>query len=611
MRYQIWLISVLFCVFFTGCSNILEKPESQYDQAGNVSVQIQMGQGAARTLLPVVPFVRYELAFTAEGQETLTRTLTGGVSSVVLELPKATWTVTAEAFLEAEETPAAQGSAELKVLSNKRETIVIPLVMSPGDGAGSFSYNISLPPDAKTATLTLGSLAEGDSANTETKDLLASAGSGSGTITGKAAGYYLVTLDIECGGQIFLKRHASRTEAAHIYEGRTTEFTVPAGELAFNYSPAPGLYFDHGRRITDADTPATQAAWEERNTYYVPSGAEVVLAPVSANVPSGTITYEWKTKIGAAAETLESETGEYFTASFTADTLVKVALKMDAVSAATASVMVRPVAVPPARSGGAKAQVTKVIEFSPAPGQFVGRGNGYSNPSISGLASLSEEQVRQIVQDHIDGKITFNNQSVDGKVFSLGGWGGYYIMHFDHSVVNDSGPDIEIRSNNHVAGMPEPGVVWVSQDLNGDGEPNEIWYQLAGAGTGTHRRRYGIVWFKPRDGLAFWMDTQGENGTFLNLGANNGYPYHITGPAGTWVLFTGTLLSHEDPQSLSGYVDTSTTTFDIAGAVDEKGDPVTLQYIDFVRVQTGFNKNEGGGLGENSTEAGIPRDLHF
>ncbi|MDR1985906.1 MAG: hypothetical protein LBP88_02905, partial [Treponema sp.] len=61
--------------------------------------------------------------------------------------------------------------------------------------------------------------------------------------------------------------------------------------------------------------------------------------------------------------------------------------KGDGVTHATASTLVKTASAVP-RSGGTKAQAATCIEFSPAPGQFVGRGNGYSNPVIPNLSSL-------------------------------------------------------------------------------------------------------------------------------------------------------------------------------------------------------------------------------
>jgi hypothetical protein len=97
----------------------------------------------------------------------------------------------------------------------------------------------------------------------------------------------------------------------------------------------------------------------------------------------------------------------------------------------------------------------------------------------------------------------------------------------------------------------------------------------------------------------------------------SGYPYW----AGIeWVTFTGTLLPYHRSIAANGmesnaaygggYVDDfgDTTEFDIGGAVQVNGTPVTLQYIDFVKVQSAA-QGFGPQTGEVSTELTVPLDL--
>jgi hypothetical protein len=84
----------------------------------------------------------------------------------------------------------------------------------------------------------------------------------------------------------------------------------------------------------------------------------------------------------------------------------------------------------------------------------------------------------------------------DGKVFLLDGWGGYYMVYFDHSVENKADTDTEIPLNHHIAGMNESGIVWTRQDINGDGMPNEIWYRFKGSRS-TAKPFYAMTHFKP------------------------------------------------------------------------------------------------------------------
>jgi hypothetical protein len=592
-----------FALLVFGCDSVMP-PDTPAPSSG---VQVYIGSGpTARTIIP--SFARYTVSFFGEDKDTVTKDVK--TSSVVVDLGAGDWIAEAKAFLrEDDTTPAASGIANITIRTGTFSTITIPLTMSGGvsrTGVGSFAYNISLPANISAARLTIGGA---------TKDLLTAA---NGAVTALASGDYPVTLFFERRGNPVITQRAYVSSIAQIYDDVETAFTFTASDAAaarFSYTPGPGLYFDHGRRITDADPLETQDEWEAQNTYYVPGGQSVVIAPVTANLPVENVTWEWTVDTAAVEGAATGLLSRAFSA---VRSLVKVRASWpdaapEAITSATASVVVKTAPYSPrAKDGDSKAAAVRVIEFSPAPGQFVGKGNGYSNPSIQGLASLNEAEVRQIVQDYVDGKRGFNNSNVDGKVFSLGGWGGYYIMAFDHSVPNGDGDDLTIGSNFHVAGMTEPGIVWVSQDVNGDGIPNEIWYRLSGTNSGAQPlQRYGICYFKPNSRTsAFYLDTKGAAGTFTWWAdGNNGYPYHITGSAGSWILFSGTLLPPY--ANYSGYVDSGTTAFDIAKAVDEAGNSINLSHIDFVKVQTGTNWDDGSGLGEHSSEAGIPVDLHF
>jgi hypothetical protein len=594
-------LGLVLGILLAGCVSHLQSPDIS---EGFGLLHIRIPAGAERTLTPNIVFGRYELALSAEGQESIARSFTPETPAIKLELAPVDWTITARGFAQAgDETPIAQGTLKVKIRPGATETLTLQLGPIAGDGTGTFGYDLSLPQGLDSATLTLSSLE--DSGFSKTINLQNEGASGS--IPNLAAGYYRLSLSLERKAAPIAGQGATLSEVVHIYDGKQTDFTFSteaAAALAWAYLPKPWLAFDHGTRITDADEPKTQAEWEAQNTFHVPSGQPVVLAPLAGNIPQGAV-YEW---------TIDNvpvdppPAGKNLTHSFTAtSSLVKVAAKVDTLTHATASVLVK-AASASARSGGAKAEASACIEFSPAPGQFVGVGNGFSNPAISNLASLTEDAVRDLIQKYLDGTTPFNNVDNDGTVFSLGGWGGYYILGFDHSVPNGAGADIEILGNFHVAGMTEAGVVWVSQDINGDGKPNELWYQLKGS-QASPTKGHGMVYFKPRDTpSAFWLDNQGGSGKFTYYAnGNDGYPYHITGSAGTYVMFTGTLLQDS---SLSGYVDSGAKEFDLDDAVDAAGNKVVLEYIDFVKVQTGLNK-DGGGLGEYSTEAGIPKDLHF
>jgi hypothetical protein len=596
-------------MLLAGCPSHLQTPEIP---AGLGRLHIYLAAGAERTLTPAhLAFSRYEIELSAEGEETIARsvspeeTFTADIApKVTVNLAPLVWTITVRAYALAGDTaPIARGTQKTKIASGNTKTITLLLGPVEGDGTGSFGYDISLPEGLDSAILALSSFE--DSGFSKTINLQDEGAANK--IPNLAAGYYRLKLSLERKAIPLAGQGATLSEVVHIYEGAQTDFALSVEDsaaLAWAYVPKPWLAFDHGTRITDADVPETQHEWEARNTFHVPSGQPVVLSPLAGNIPQGAV-YEW-TIDNVPVD--PAPTGKSLTHAFTApSSLVKVAARVDAITHATASVLVKAASASP-RSGGVKAEAAVCIEFSPAPGQFVGKGNGFSNPAIDNLSSLTEKAVRDLMQKYLDGTTPFNNVDNDGQVFSLGGWGGYYILGFDHSVPNEAGADLEIPGNFHVAGMTEAGVVWVSQDVNGDGKPNELWHQLKGS-QASPAKGYGMAYFKPRDTpSAFWLDNQGGSGKFTYYAnGQDGYPYHITGSAGTYVMFTGTLLQDS---SLNGYVDSGAKEFDISDAVDAAGNPVNLTHIDFVKVQTGLNK-DGGGLGEYSTEAGIPKDLHF
>ncbi|MBN1118072.1 MAG: hypothetical protein JXA77_12750, partial [Bacteroidales bacterium] len=104
--------------------------------------------------------------------------------------------------------------------------------------------------------------------------------------------------------------------------------------------------------------------------------------------------------------------------------------------------------------------VSQVIEYKPASGQFI-------NTTTWGVPSAAQSVI---------GGIT-------GHV-SLGAFGGYLIVGFDHSIENDPnnpyGVDFTIFGN-AFTGWAEPGIVQVMKDVNGNGLPDDTWYELKGS----------------------------------------------------------------------------------------------------------------------------------
>ena len=116
----------------------------------------------------------------------------------------------------------------------------------------------------------------------------------------------------------------------------------------------------------------------------------------------------------------------------------------------------------------------RVLGFSPAPGQFVNHPD-FSDPG------------RALGAPSGGGTSTPNNASV----VSLGGFGGYIVLGFDHTVVDDPlnpfGMDAIVFGNAYwVGGNPnrhwaECATIEISVDENGNGLADDTWYLIPGS----------------------------------------------------------------------------------------------------------------------------------
>ena len=121
--------------------------------------------------------------------------------------------------------------------------------------------------------------------------------------------------------------------------------------------------------------------------------------------------------------------------------------------------------------------LSKVYDFCPAPGQFVNTMPEYEEGD-------TKETILKKVEENISG--------TNDVMISLGGYGGYVIFGFDHTVINVKGKkDFMILGNSFYSDLPEyqekkggscePGIVMVSFDTNLNGLLDDEWYELAGS----------------------------------------------------------------------------------------------------------------------------------
>lgn len=265
------------------------------------------------------------------------------------------------------------------------------------------------------------------------------------------------------------------------------------------------------------------------------------------------------------------------------------------------------------KNGASQADWSKVIEYTPAPGQFINelKTGGFDASHVTPEAAVSYAESRLM----------------EGSWVSLGGFGGYVIVGFDHSIDNSRTYDFGIISN-AFDGSSEPGVVWVMQDENGNGYPDDTWYELAGSETGKFEtyRDYAVTYYRPSAPKmpVQWTDNYGNNGEidYLQQFHNQDYYYPLWIGMDSYTL-TGTRLEARNydqsgngsywiqPHYDWGYADNFSPSdfnsenkanlFRISNAIDFEGNPINLSHIDFVKVQCAVN-SKSGWLGELSTE---------
>jgi len=286
--------------------------------------------------------------------------------------------------------------------------------------------------------------------------------------------------------------------------------------------------------------------------------------------------------------------------------------------------------------------ITQVYEYRPAPGQFINTMPLYETGD-------TEEIMRTKAQESISGK--------NDVMVSLGGFGGYITFSFDHTVVNVAGrKDFKILGNAFYAaanpnpdaptdgGSCEPGIVMVSLDRNGNGIPDDEWYELAGSEYYKPEtvHQYEITYYRPapdklptpKPGTPFtdttyvyWKDNQGADG-YLTKNVYHRQDYYPEWTNAGQISFSGTKLADNAVDESGngsyfvqyaydwGYVDNHPNdqedkiSFDIGWAVDKNGNKVQLPGVDFIRVYTGVNQ-QCGWLGETSTELSRAEDLHI
>ena len=191
----------------------------------------------------------------------------------------------------------------------------------------------------------------------------------------------------------------------------------------------------------------------------------------------------------------------------------------------------------------------------------------------------------------------------------------------------------------------------VSYDANGNGEPDDEWYEIEGSGNFTAEnenwyqkakdngndintyRDFQMTYHKPTveepaniAEYIYWTNNKGEEGYKFKhaFHRQSYYPLWINDDK---ITFDGIRLAENGVDESGqgnyfvlyafkhGYVDNfpnndDKSSIDIDWAIDKDGNKVNLPGIDFVKIYNGVDQ-ENGWLGEASTEVSRGSDLHL
>ena len=362
-------------------------------------------------------------------------------------------------------------------------------------------------------------------------------------------------------------------------------------------------------------SPGEAFSWTfDRTEYGISSGRSLLLRPQDIEYPFDAV-YTWSVD---GTEVQSGESSEYvFDLTAEGSYTVNVTMRNSYTAASqdlTVTVLPAEGTYFRAADASSSASISKVYEYTPAPGQFIN--DGVTLTTQEEACSYAFERLSQ------------------GQFVSLGAFGGYLIAGFDHSVESstDGGFDLQITGNAH-SSSSEPGIIWVSQDENGNGLPDDTWYELRGSEYGKPEtwQDYAVTYYRPSsNGTSIeWTDNRGSSGTVDYIPAYHSqetyFPLWITADSYTLrgTRLEDRLVDENGNGSLWighpfdwGYADNWSGTdpdidkFRISDAVRWDGEPADLTYIDFVKIQCGVQA-KGGWTGEQSTELTLIRDLHI
>lgn len=241
--------------------------------------------------------------------------------------------------------------------------------------------------------------------------------------------------------------------------------------------------------------------------------------------------------------------------------------------------------------------ISRIIDFLPAPG--INLNSGWKD----------NQGVQATTKDEVFNDIYLGLSKGSGN-YSLGAFGGYMIVGFDHTIINKSGYcDFTTKYQGGNNTMVSPSIIWVAFDANGNGKPDDDeWYEIKGSeygkdkDLGIHTYTYSTT--QENQSYA-WEREDGTKGSItpppLVKSPIPQVPFWIT--EGTYALSGRELDTYIDPANMFanptpfawGYAgnqlnNTAAAAIDIDWAIDAKGNSVHLPGVDFIKVVNATQK---------------------
>ncbi|MGL5233399.1 MAG: PKD-like domain-containing protein, partial [Empedobacter falsenii] len=188
--------------------------------------------------------------------------------------------------------------------------------------------------------------------------------------------------------------------------------------------------------------------------------------------------------------------------------------------------------------------IAQVFDYLPSIGQFVNKLPAFADGDKK--SDMTAKAAKALVGEK-------------STMITLGGYGGYVVFGFDHTIMNQPNKrDFKVLGNGF-AGSSEPGIVMVAYDKNKNGKPDEDeWYEIAGSEYTNPNtiKNYTITYTKPDENKTpvkgtigwqtdieyiKWSDNQGNSG-YKTKNSYHKQSYYPLWFGSDQLKFTGTLL---------------------------------------------------------------------